>query len=393
MKQFELAVGADTLKFDTDGFVKGSDDSAVGKWTTNDKNEIVLTRAGGSNNAIAVSWSFDSNNRLTIKQNNKTVVSFARTGNELPMFRLDEKNRLFVNPDGDGDLVDGNFEFPLVCKYGLDKDANLIVSINDVESTLKGFISDDASIFRFWFDDSAKGIGASDLAFAGGWARDMTGAEAANEIRLRYDLVDPALQLAGKPLVLPEAATIDQKRNHLFVSYKSKQGVKEIRFTGRLEFGKSNSLIFSIENASTPELKSTKIEVEATFGWARGNGTVIFYVGKIENKTDKTQTLEVKGSLTATVGADKKITWSLNYQKTTGGSAKPAVVKLATALQIETKSSKFTIVYERDGQKQRFEITAQMATAKFNTTVGITVLDEKGNPQAKQVTAFLGVSW
>lgn len=391
MKQFDMAVGADTLKFDTDGFVKSSNGSAVGKWTTNDKNQVVLTRSGGASEAIDVGWSFDSNNRLTIKQKDKTVVSFARTGNELPMFRLDEKNRLMVNPDGD--LVDGNFEFPLACKFGLDKDTNLIVSINGVESTLKGFISDDASMFRFWFDDSVMGIGASDLAFAGGWARETTGAGAANEIRLRYDLVDPALQLAGKPLVLPEAATIDQKRNHLFVSYKSKQGVKEIRFTGRLEFGKGNSLIFNIENANTPELKSTKIEVEATFGWARGNGTVIFYVGKVENKTDKTQTLEIKGSLTATVGTDKKISWSLNYQKTTGGSGKPAVVKLATALQIETKDSKFTIVYERNGDKQRFEVTAQMATAKFDTTVGITVVDEKGKPQAKQVTAFLGISW
>ena len=387
MKQFHLTVGATSLTFDTDGLVTAAG-AKVGTWTTNEKNQIVLTRTAGGSEAIDVGWSFDALNRLSIKQNDKAVVSFARVGTELPMFRLDEKNRLLVNPDGD--LVDGNFEFLLVCKYGLDKDTNLVVSINGVESVLQGFIADKASAFRFWFDDSVMGIAPSELSFAGGWKRQEKGFE--NEIRLRFELADPALQLADKPFVLPEMATIDKDRNHLFVSYRTKKGVKELRFTGRLEFGKNNTLVFHIENANTPELKSTAITVAATFGWARGQGTVIFYVGKTENKTDKTQQLEIKGSLTAAFGQGNKITWALNYQKSTS-NGKQTAVKLATALAIETKDHKFTVIYERDGTKQRFEISAQMMTAKFNASGGIAIIDDKGVPDGRQVTAFIGISW
>lgn len=389
MKQFPLKVGQSTLQFDTDGLVKDATGAKVGTWTTDTGNRIVFSRDSGGSENLDIAWSFDSENRLTIKQGDKTAITFARTGSELPMFRLDDNNRLLVNPDGDL-AGPGKFEFPLVCKFGLNADANLIVSINGVESVLQGFISDEASRFRFWFDDLVLNTGPSGLMFAGSWQRQEQGFE--NEIRLRFDLADPALQLPGKPFVMPAAATVDKKTNHLLVVYRSKQGVKEMRFSGRLEIGRDTSLVFIIENTKTPTLKKTSITVEATFGWARGEGTAVFYVGRVENKTDKTQVIEVRGDLTAKMGDDRKITLTFAYRKATG-AGKPAEVKLATTVAIENKNSRFTLLYERDGKVQRFEVTAQMSTAKFDVSGGIAIINEQGKPEARQVTAFIGISW
>jgi hypothetical protein len=209
---------------------------------------------------------------------------------------------------------------------------------------------------------------------------------------LLFELADPALQLADKPLLMPAAATVDKKTNHLLVTYRSKQGTKELRFSGRLEIGRDTKLVFVIENVHTPELKRTSIEVDATFGWAKGQVGLVFYVGRVESKPDDSQVLEIRGDLRATIGTNKKVTWTFAYQKASG-AGKPTLVKLATALEVQTDKGRFTLIYERDGVRQRFEITAQMSTARFDVGGGIAIVDEKGKPEARQITAFIGVSW
>ena len=75
------------------------------------------------------------------------VFTAINTPQGLPRYRL-VKNVLMVDPDGDGD-----FEFALGCRWGMDGAGNLKLSISGGASILDGFIEDSRSRFRFQFYD------------------------------------------------------------------------------------------------------------------------------------------------------------------------------------------------------------------------------------------------
>lgn len=379
MKQFSLQTDQAVLNFDTDGNVHDTASNHVGRWGTDGKNQIVVNKGGGGGSlAVAVDWAFDENNRLTISQGGKVVFTLANTTDGLPGYRIDKDNRLVVDPDGDRD-----FEFALTCQYGFDEHANLVVAINGQASVLDGFVEDNASRFRFMFDDREMPTFPSSLVFNGEWQRVTS---AANEIRLQFVLQDPAQQLAGKALVMPAAARVDPTRNHLVVVYASKtKGERRLQFQGSFRFGENYTLEFRIDQVKDGGVRKSSITVDATFEFDVVRGALQLYVGK--TRTASSQVLEIGGSLQARL-KQGQLTWTFAYRKATSGGQ--SVVTLATQLEFVFKNGKVLISYTQNGKTRTLDVTAKLVRDDFAVSGGLSIVNDPGGRQLK---AFVGISW
>src|SRR5882672_6003475 len=237
MKQFDVKAGSQNYTCDTHGLVKDST-HVIGKWTTTDDNKLRITKTDNSVAEIPVQWSFNASNQLTLVQNGNVVFTMATEANALPSYRL-AKNVLWVDPDGDSD-----FEFPLQCRWGLNNNGNVKVSIGGAVSTLDGFIEDSKSRFRFRFYDKALANFPSSLVFSGQWERLKKGSDDKN-IQLHFKLDDPALEDPAAPLNLPSKVTVDPKRNSLVLVYQSQNyGERRLEFLGTVEISANWTVSF-----------------------------------------------------------------------------------------------------------------------------------------------------
>ena len=65
MATFQLKKGNDTFDLDTGGAVSKSG-AAIGKWSTNDSNQVVISKADGTI-TIDVTWQFNADNHSSCK--------------------------------------------------------------------------------------------------------------------------------------------------------------------------------------------------------------------------------------------------------------------------------------------------------------------------------------
>ena len=123
MRQFALKAEGQSFNCDTDGRVLDSA-NVIGTWTTTSDNKIRIIRQVGDETEVPVQWRFNESNQLTLTQGGTVVFTAINTPQGLPRYRL-VKNALVVDPDGDGD-----FEFTLSCRWGMDAAGTLKVSIS-----------------------------------------------------------------------------------------------------------------------------------------------------------------------------------------------------------------------------------------------------------------------
>jgi len=379
MRQFPLKVGAVMLNFDTDGSVSDAAANTVGRWTTAD-NTIRVNRAGGGSEVVeALDFAFNASNQLVIRQSGQPVFTLVSTPEGLPTYSVDAKNRLVVDPDGDRD-----FSFTLDCLWGLNADGNLVVSISGTESVLDGYLEDRNSRFRFSFDDKDMPTVPSRLVLAGSWQRDT---QVSNEIRLRFVLDDPALEIAARPLKLPAAVKVDPQRNHLALVYQTKsKGERQLQFAGSLEIKPDCTLVFRIDDVKDGGVRKSRIEVQTSFAWRAGLGSLQFVVGKETGKG--AQTLEVGGALSAKLKGGQ-LDWTFAYRKATSGNG-TASVALATSLSFVTDKGKLFINYVQDGKTRQLDISGRIDTGEVVFGGGLQV---KNDPSGRSVKGFIGVSF
>lgn len=377
MRQFQLKVAGAMLSFDTDGNVFDSAANRVGDWTTED-NKIKLRRAGGGSELVDVAWAFNAANQFTIAQAGKVVMTLVNSTDGLPTYSI-EKNQLVVDPDGDRD-----FSFRLACLFGMNADGNLVLSINGKESVLDGFLEDSKSRFRFQFDDREHETFPSSLVLAGRWERV---AEATTELRLRFVLDDPALEIASKPLRLPAAVRVDPTRNHLALVYQSKsKGERRLQFQGSFEIRPDMTLSFRIDDVKDGGVRKSRIEVQTTFAFDTVRGNLQFFVGK--ERLPNAQALEIGGALRAELRGGV-LDWTLAYRKTTA-AGEPAKVTLATGLSFVNENGAIVIKYTQNGQSRKVDVTGRLTQADFAVSGGISIAQD---PQGRSLRAFIGVSF
>lgn len=379
MRQFSLKVAGGPLQFDTDGSVADSAARVTGHWTVNPKNNRIVYRPNdGDEVEVDVGWVFNADNQLVVTQAGKSVFTLVETTDGLPRYQL-RKNQLVVDPDGDGD-----FEFTLACLFGLDGDGNLVVSINGKESVIDGYIEDSKSRLRFQFKDKSSGAFPNSLVLSGKWERI---AAAADAVRLHFVLDDPALEIAAKPLNLPDAVRIDPRRNHLALVYQSKShGERRLQFLGSLEIKPNFTLVFKIDDVKDGGVRKSTITVESTFEFDHFQGKVAFFVGK--TRTPTSQKLEVSGALSMKVRDQFTLDLSFDYVSSTAGGK--TTVALATAVRFEAKGTQIVLSYQQQGQRRQLDVTAKLQKTDFDVSGGVTIAND---PQGRTLKAFVGVAF
>jgi hypothetical protein len=388
VKQFALKDGNQTYNCDTDGRVSDSA-NVIGTWTTF-KNQIRIVKQAGGKVDVPVEWRFNALNQLVIRQGGSDVFTVVNSLDGLARYRLVD-NVLSVDPDGDD-----NFSFTLDCVWGMSRDGNVQVSIGGVASTLDGFIEDSQSRLQFQFYDKALPNFPSALVFSGQWERMKKQADATwrpikageddPEIRMHFALTKPALEDPAAPLILPASLKVDPTRNHLVLTYTSPSyGSRRLEFMGSVEITQNFTLKFRIANEKDPKGSKTRIDVETTFEWSRGQGTVVLHVGRQKSATS--QMLEVAGSVQARL-QNGTLTWTFAYQNSTAGGV--STITFATALRFTYDRGDIFIEYSQAGQKKRLKVSGSIVENDFRIDGGIEI---ENFPGGRRIGAFIGVSW
>jgi hypothetical protein len=375
MRNFAVKAGGKTFYCDTDGLVSDSG-NVIGKWTTA-ANQIRITPTAGPPVNVPVEWRFNEHNQLTIRHGGSDVFTVVATADGLPRFSLD-KNVLMVDPDGDED-----FEFPLECRWGLDKSGSLKVTIGAVASTLDGYIEDPEGRLRFRFYDRQFANFPSSLVFAGEWERIPANT---TEIRLHFKLNDPALEDPAFPLNLPAAVQVDPRKNHLALVYQSgSYGERRLEFQGSVQIRPNWTLVFKIANSHDGATRKTSIDVETTFAWDHANGTLKLHVGR--TTSTNAQVLEVSGRLQAQL-KQGTLTWSFAYRNATAGGQ--TTLTFATALTFTTKNGNIHIAYTQAGQTKVLDVQGKLVQSDFVLSGGVQI---KSDPQGRRIGVFVGVTF
>ncbi len=378
MRQFALKAEGQSFNCDTDGRVLDSA-NVIGTWTTTSDNKIRIIRQVGGETEVPVQWRFNESNQLTLTQGGTVVFTAINTPQGLPRYRL-VKNALVVDPDGDGD-----FEFTLSCRWGMDAAGTLKVSISGIASTIDGFIEDSRSRFRYQFFDKQLANFPSSLVFSGTWERITKGGDD-KSIQLHFKLDDPSLEDSASPLNLPAVVKVDPARNHLVLIYQSRSnGERRLEFQGALEIKPNWTVSFRIADSKEGGVKKSRIEVETTFEWDHAQGKLALFVGR--EKRPGAQVIEVGGALQAQF-KNGSLAWTFAYRNSTAGGQ--SLMTIATAVEFTFENNAIWIEYTQSGKSRKINITAKVVQENFVVSGGVEIAQD---PQGRHLGAFIGVSF
>jgi len=379
MATFNLTSSGKTYVISTDGSVSTTD-GLFGNWSTNSANQIVIKKTGGSTSVkIDSDWKFNASNQLCLQQGGQDVFNFA-SGGARPRYRM-ANNVLQIRPS-----ADFSFEFTLHCKWELDGQINLKVTVGKAASTLDGWVDDKKSRFIYWFRDK-QAVGAPyALEFSGAWERDHTTAQ---EVRLVFKYEAEGVKGAFS---LPSKAIVDAARNHLYLEYQKSGVTRRIEMRGSLEISDNFDLIFTISqqtnSAGGVVTKETRIEVETTFKFDNLSGSLELYVGKTVTAT--TQKLVIGGAFKISFG-DNGLDLNFSYSKS-AGIGQPAAIAIAVGGSFTWNSGKGALAfsYEKDGSKQTVTVQSNFLLGDVRTEIGLNITKDG---QQYGIYGFLGISW
>lgn len=381
MRNFALQVANEQLYFDTDGKVSDAAQNTLGRWNT-EANQIAYTPTDGEVQKIDVDWTFNDKNQLTLSQSNKPVITFVNTSGGLVGFHL-ENNVLCVDPDGDMDFV-----FKLNCKYGLDKDGNLLIQIKDKKFTIKGVIDDNQSRFRFRFDDLETQTYPNSLVFSGKWERNGDEKKQA-EIHLHFVLQDPSLEITTDPLNLPGKIELNPATNQLEFTFFSKQGLSRIGFQGSLDITPNFQLRFVINAVKEGGLARSSFEVDTTFDFDITSGYLRLRVGKNLDPDQPGQSIQLGGALRMKVN-NGTLSLDFTYKKNAAGTQKQQEIAAAIGFESQENGNKLFVKFQQAGKERSVNVTGKLVTARFTIDGDIKV---KNDPAGRSIQGFLGFSW
>src|SRR4029450_6428491 len=182
MATFQLKKGTDAFDFDTAGAVTKAG-AAVGKWSTNNTNQIVITKADATTVPIDVTWAFNAHNHLVLQSGGTDVFDFSAAGNPQPFFKTEDAV-LQVRPD-----KNQAFTFALRGEWDIDANHNLPLPVNGVTCVIDGFVQDPRGRFMYHFFDKRDLTRETVLGFVGSW-ESLTSGDGAAKVKFTYKRSD-----------------------------------------------------------------------------------------------------------------------------------------------------------------------------------------------------------
>jgi hypothetical protein len=287
MRTFNLMDGTVKLTLDEAGTVTKAG-AAFGAWTTNAKNQIVVTKAGGGDTLLDVDWRFDANNHLCIDQAGARVFDLNGDGASKPGFRL-ARAVLFVKP-----VDDSPFEFSLRPEWALTPQHDLQMTVNGKASIIDGVINDRNSAFRFRFVDKLDVIETFTLIFEGAWKNSPDPATPAAVI---YEFAIDGSATPGI-FTLPNALVVDNSSMALAYNYDKDGRTQSIQLVGQFSFN-NFELNYAIERKTAAEGTSTTLRFDVDVKGKSADGKVVFALKRTDTGAVTTTELAVGGAFTA----------------------------------------------------------------------------------------------
>jgi hypothetical protein len=379
MATFVLTNGTNTYEFDTAGSVSAGG-NAVGSWTTNATNQIVVTLANANTVTFNVSWAFNNKNQLTIQSQHAEVFNFSAAGLHNSFTTRD--TTLLVKPDRLG-----AFTFALNGDWTMTPDHDLAFTIGVVTSTLDGFVSDPLGRFIFHFANKDNVLETNVLGFVGFWQSkvDASGAP----------LLDFHYQTSSgeKIFGLPRAVAVNRSSNQLTYTYAKGNKTLSIDFQGTLMIGADFALAYVVEPQASSSgdqmVASTTLSFRATLTQPNLRGDLQLTLTKPDG-TAGASTLTIGGQCQGVLGKTS-LQVGFTFTQSFGGAGN----------QI-TRNAAFSGTLAFNGGQVQWTFSATGTTIDLAVGVDIKLgpiqLDARlnlpmGAGQTSGVTFLLGVSF
>jgi hypothetical protein len=308
MRTFDLMSGTGTLTLNDAGQVTRAG-AAFGTWSTNDKNQIVVSETGGGTAAIDVEWRFDGQNHLCIDQGGALAFDVNGDNTSKPELRLD-RAVLFVKP-----VESAGFEFSLHPTWDLTATHDLAMTVNGKTSTIDGVINDRNSAFRFRFVDKMEVIETFSLAFKGVWRNSPDPAQPAGVI-YEYEIDGSA---APGVFALPNQLVVDNNTLVLAYNYDKDGRTQSTQLVGNFSLDVFE-LNFTIERKSAAEGTSTTLKFDVDVKGQSVDGKVTFALKRTDTGAVTTTELAIGGKFTARFKSGVLTIGLLFSQRTIGGT-------------------------------------------------------------------------
>ena len=379
MRSFELKSGTQKFTLDDAGSVTKAS-AAFGTWTTNNTDQIVITKADGGDIKIGVGWRFDGNNHLCIDQDGTQVFDINGDGSTNPAFRLD-RAVLFAKPVGDA-----TFELAIHAKWDLSATHDLQMTAAGVTSTIDGVINDRNSAFRFRFVDKLDIIETFTLLFKGSWKNSPDPANPAAVI-YEYEIADSAAPGIFK---LPNALVIDNNSLALAYTYDKVGRTQSIQLVGQFSFN-NFELNYAIERKTAAEGTSTTLAFDVDVKGKSADGKIVFALKRTDTGATTTTELAIGGAFTARF-KNGVLTVGLAFSQRTINGTVALRTLIFTGKLVHKGGTEFSWELQMANGSTTIAIAAKDIRLGAVTGSTVVTLEMQGG-QIKAVRALFGVSF
>jgi hypothetical protein len=388
---FNITQGADTFNLDTSGSatVNGG---AGGSWTTNQQNQLVISKPDGTSVSLDATWKFTAQNQLTVQ---------AATGQAAPFnFASDAGIRnsysttnavLSVTPD---DI--NAFSFDLHGDWDLDNNHNLTFTANGTTSVINGFVSDPIGRFIYHFANKQAPLQTNVLGFIGSWdvPRDAGGAPVKSGdamLVFNYQKEDGS---TGQ-FKLPQSAAINRSTNQFTYTYQKDNRTLSIDFEGTLMISPDFQItyVFNRQTSSGGDtmVDSTTIGFDAQFTGKNFKTDLNLTLTRPDGSAGGT-TLTVGGNFVGVLGQTKLLV-GFSFSQTFGGSAGSGTLTRTAAFNGDLTFANGEIQWKfaLTGQTITLAIGVDIKTGPVNIDARLNLTLDHG--QVAGITFMLGVSF
>ncbi|HYK20794.1 MAG TPA: hypothetical protein VEV42_08675 [Pyrinomonadaceae bacterium] len=295
MAEFRIKKGQDNYDFDSTGTAK-KNGTALGKWTTtNDAvSSLVINKDAGGQETFPVEWRFNADNHLCVFSGGNQAFDFNVPGAR-PIY-LTRNAVLIVRPN-----QNNAFSFNLKGEWDMDANHNLSFTVNNVTSSLDGFIFDQRSRFMYHFFNKNDITQESILGFVGEWESFVDNADGKLKLKFKYKREDNSIDT----FALPKSMKINKSVNQFMYEYQKQNHSFRVQFAGFLQVNENLEITYSIDrqvsSGGEEQVSSTTFRIGAVFNKTNFSGDVELIVKKT-NGTVGTTTISIGGKFSAVLG-------------------------------------------------------------------------------------------
>lgn len=361
MATFQLKKSNDTFELDTAGVVTKAG-APFGTWSTNDTNQVVITKPDSDTVLVDVVWKFNQDNHLVMHVGDADVFDFSQAGPTRPFFKT-ENAVLHVFPD-----QNKTFQFSLKGEWDLDKNHNLTFTITGMASTIVGFIQDPRGRFMYHFFDQRDLARESVLGFAGTW-ESVTSAQGVPMLKFNYRRANQTPDV----FELPAAVTVNHTTNQFMYEYDDKGKKRRLQFVGELRLNENFEIVYVLDRQSSQTgqelVATTTFRLAAMFKRNDFTGELELAIKKADGSPGTS--IIIGGNFTAMLGPNQLVV-GFAFSQLRNGTVVTTTVGFNGTLALKD-NGEITWDFQRDATQMSININAhiQVGNARVNTLLNL----------------------